>query len=231
MAQLVVIALAGVFGWSAYAEAAKFETQHGRGPGGVPARMCGLVGTVAGLVAARFVAPALVASLAGYGGYVGATRFERQNRDRLFGISPTLYAGACFFAGLFGALFFGTGFWAIVCVFAALVGALLLERDQIDALRDENEKLRASPQPRPAAAPVAPQPQQPPAPQSAPQPAPQPARKTFLFGPPQVAQAQVPPSRWSQPADGNNPTDHLLPNRLDARPRPRDDNHFLPKRR
>jgi hypothetical protein len=229
VAQLVVIALAAVFGWSAYAEAAKFESQHGRGPGGVSVRLCGLVGALAGLIAARFVAPVLVAAVAGYGGWVGATRFERQNRDRLFGISAMLYASACFFAGLFGALIFGAGSSAIMCVFAELAGALLLERDQNDALRAENETLHASPRPGPTAAPLAPKPA-PLAPQPAPL-APQPARKTFLFGPPQVAPAQGPPSRWSQSVVGHDQTDHLLPNRHDARPRPPGDHDLLPERR
>jgi len=228
MAQLVLVAFAGFLGWAAYREAENFEKVHRRGPGGMSARLCCLTGILAGVVAACFAAPFLVAAFAGYSGYLGAATFERLNRDRLFGLAAMLYGVAGFFIGLFGALFLGAPDWAVICALVVLMGALLLMRDENNALREENERLSASPQPGP---PPGPPPAQPDPPQTQPPGDPAPARKTYLFGPPEASRPRAAASRWSQPTAGPARTDHLLPNRTEARPRPADGNDLLPDRR
>ena len=227
MAQLILVAFAGFLGWAAYREAEKFEKVRRRGPGGMSPRLCCLTGILAGVIAACFAAPFLVAAFAGYSGYLGAATFERLNRDRLFGLAAMLYGIAGFFIGLFGALFRGAAEWGVVCALVVLVGALLLMSDENNALREENERLSAGPQPGPPGPP-----QRQPEPQQAqPSADPVPARKTYLFGPPEAPRTQGAASRWSQPAAGPDRTDHLLPNRAEARSRPGDANDLLPDRR
>jgi len=233
MAQLVLIALAAALGFVAYSEAAKVEHERGRGPAGMSAYVCAGAAGLTALVAGFLVAPVVVAAGAGYVGYISASTFERQNRFQLFGVPTFLYSFACFFFGLFGALFTSAPTWTILCTLVALSVWVLLLLDEVKVLRAANEKLQtdASRPPASRPEPAAPARPQPP-PEAEVSTGPDVARKAYLFGPRAQAPRPAQPAAWTsppRPAAASRPD--LVPQRWGARPASDDANDLLPRRK
>jgi hypothetical protein len=142
MTQLfVVAAIAAIAGFVGYDEAAKYEREHEEPLFGLPLRVAAGASGLLGLVAA-FVLPILaVAGLVAYVGYRGVATYERLDREGLFGVTPSVGAAVGFSFGLFGAVVASAWIWGIVCAFLALIGALLLSREERNRLVDEKRVL------------------------------------------------------------------------------------------
>jgi hypothetical protein len=134
MENVVVVVLALLTGAAGHYELTEFNKTSSDGK--VPPIAAGVAGFLVGVFVAMLAPALIVGGLVGVGCYHGVQIFERQAKERLFGMPAIFWSGAAGLVGFFGASIFSVLTGLAASAFAGLAGAfylVLMEKQRLQA--------------------------------------------------------------------------------------------------